>query len=464
MALRNTTIWEVRGTTGNDLNGGGFDTGTGGGTDYSQQNAAQLSLTDLAQTLSSTTLTSTTGGFTSEMVNNIIQITSGTNFVTGFYRITAFTDTNTVTIDRTATSGGDGSAGVGRVGGALATIQTALDAMTVADMQCYVRADGTYTITTALSVGSASAGNYGTRVIGYTTTRGDDGRVTIATSGAINGINVGNTGWQLWNLQLNGGGTGLIGISVTAQFVRVRNCIIDSFTTDGIRTTISILSIVASEVTGCAGTAAINLVSDSIVAQCYIHDNTTIGIEGTLGNTIVDSIIANNTGASSDGAQFSYTSKLVHSLFYGNGRDGFRSTAGFGANIGTIILNCLFANNAGYGLNLSATGPTSTEYPWIAYNGFWSNTSGAVNNVTLDSTNVQISGTDPTNDPFTAKSASPPDWTLNATPGAGAILRSVGFPGTFIGLSGRTGYTDIGPYRHQDPGPLKSRQASLLRR
>ena len=116
MAIAATTVWEVR-TTGNAGNGGGFNEDRGG-TDYSQQDTAELSLTDLACE-SNTTLTSATGGFTSAMVGNIIYIASGTNAAAGYYEITAYTDTNTVTIDRTCADDGDMTAGVGKVGGAL---------------------------------------------------------------------------------------------------------------------------------------------------------------------------------------------------------------------------------------------------------------------------------------------------------------------------------------------------------
>src|SRR5437667_9506862 len=120
MALSASTVWEVRQATGNDNNGGGFVVGASG-TDYSQQTTAQLSLTDLATTGVVTTLTSVTGGFTSAMVGNIIHIISGTNFTAGFYQITVFTNSNTVTLDRAPTTAA-GVSGTGSVGGALATI------------------------------------------------------------------------------------------------------------------------------------------------------------------------------------------------------------------------------------------------------------------------------------------------------------------------------------------------------
>ena len=61
-ALTADAAWEVRPTNGLNTNGACYDTG-GAGTDYSQQNAAQLSLTDLATSGAGvTTLTSVTGG------------------------------------------------------------------------------------------------------------------------------------------------------------------------------------------------------------------------------------------------------------------------------------------------------------------------------------------------------------------------------------------------------------------
>lgn len=83
-------------------------------TDYTDD-VVYLNLSDLAMTAGGTTLTSATGGFTAAMVGKFIQIISGTNFKIGSYYISARTDTNTVTIDRDATTGSNGSVGVGYI-------------------------------------------------------------------------------------------------------------------------------------------------------------------------------------------------------------------------------------------------------------------------------------------------------------------------------------------------------------
>lgn len=77
----------------------------------------QLHLTDLAMVKDSTTLTSITGGFTAAMVGELIYISAGTNFIVGWYTIAGHTDTNTVTLNKTAATAGAGAAGIGTMGG-----------------------------------------------------------------------------------------------------------------------------------------------------------------------------------------------------------------------------------------------------------------------------------------------------------------------------------------------------------
>ena len=178
MALANTTVWEMR-ANGDATNGGGFyDRDPGTSVDYSQQDAAELSLTDLACVAASTTLTSATGGFTAAMAGNIVYIASGTNALVGWYEITAYSDTNTVTIDRTCASGGDMSAASGKVGGAYAFGGSNEDSY-IENCWCagvasvvWIANDGTHTLSQTVSLPFIS--NKGVSVYGYNTSRGDD--------------------------------------------------------------------------------------------------------------------------------------------------------------------------------------------------------------------------------------------------------------------------------------------------
>lgn len=80
-----------------------------------------LSVTDAA-CANSTTLTSVTGGFTSAMIGERIIISGGTNFApgrwNGTYFITGVTNSNTVTLDRNPTNGGNATGGTANVGSA----------------------------------------------------------------------------------------------------------------------------------------------------------------------------------------------------------------------------------------------------------------------------------------------------------------------------------------------------------
>ena len=141
MALAAGIVWEFRGTSGSNNNGGGFKTGASG-TDYSLQAASQLSLTDAAMVNGTTTLTSVTGGFTAAMIGNVIYIRSGTNFVVGWYEITAHTNTNTITIDRDATTGSAATGGNMEVGGARAAFTDAFFEALTAGNIVYVKNGG----------------------------------------------------------------------------------------------------------------------------------------------------------------------------------------------------------------------------------------------------------------------------------------------------------------------------------
>lgn len=78
---------------------------------------SRLYLSDLAMVQDSTTLTSVTGGFTVGMIGEKIYISGGTNFISGWYEITGHTDTNTVILDSTAATAGNGEKGKCGMGG-----------------------------------------------------------------------------------------------------------------------------------------------------------------------------------------------------------------------------------------------------------------------------------------------------------------------------------------------------------
>jgi hypothetical protein len=77
-----------------------------------------LAITDLAAVGGSATVTSATGGFTSAMVGQTLWIKTagtGSHFSVGYYTITAYTSTNSITVDRVVNDGTAGVAGTADV-------------------------------------------------------------------------------------------------------------------------------------------------------------------------------------------------------------------------------------------------------------------------------------------------------------------------------------------------------------
>lgn len=163
--------WEVR-TTGDVANGAGYlDLG---GSDYSQQNVAQLTITDLTCFQGRTKIYTANGGFTGPMIGNFIKVSSGSNFTAGYYLILSVLSTNYAIVDRTPCPAGDGSGGNAKVGGGAAEISD-VDSELGPNHILWVKS-GTYnnhpSFTTPAGTSSNDPGKI--QVIGYDSSRGDN--------------------------------------------------------------------------------------------------------------------------------------------------------------------------------------------------------------------------------------------------------------------------------------------------
>lgn len=126
MAINPTAVWRAR-PGGSNTNGGGYDSGiAGAGTDFSQQNAAQVSGVNGATTGTTTFTDATAIAFTSTMVGNAMYII-GAGQTTGWYFVTGFTSPSVVTLDR---SPGTGVNATWHLGGGWADFWTNLQTTT----------------------------------------------------------------------------------------------------------------------------------------------------------------------------------------------------------------------------------------------------------------------------------------------------------------------------------------------
>jgi hypothetical protein len=408
MALSAAQVWEVR-TTGSDSNGGAFKAGATG-TDYSQQDAAQFSGTDLAVDATlNTKVTSASHNFVAADVGNVIQITAGAGWTVGFYEIVSVA-ANAATLDRspaaTSTTGGTwaeggalatpGKAGSGHVGGN--TIWVKGGPYTVSSASANV-AGGCVSLAT-----SFSATSY-TTISGYTATRGDGGQASRASS----------TGFS------DGGNTG-----------RLTNCKAINCTTG--------FSISNADVVQCwadvCGTG-FNMTSNGWLFGCVAKSCTTAGFQVQSGNA--DTCLAYLCAIGFSASGPFGTIRFLRCTAANNTSHGFSINAG--QFHGKEITNCVIYGNGGWGITVTSGGQV-----YVTNCAFGANTSGATS---LGTGSVSSGTVTLTADPFV--NAAGGNFALNSTAGGGAACRAAGTPGVFpAGLT--TSYTDIGAVQHQDSG------------
>ena len=414
MALPADTVYEVRDTaTAGNLNGAGWSEANKGATgiDWTQQDAAKASWTagggnnDLA-CANNTTLTSASGGFLNTYLGNLIHITAGTNFTTGWYCVTGHTDANTVTIDRNPTTGATASAGTGYLGGAASSMNcVGSDPVlpVVADNTIWVK-KGSAAYTSAAAPGYSGVSGTATtpiKLYGYDTSRTavptGANRPTLALSAQY--LYLGNY-WDVRNL---------IGTSAATRtflfgdLCRVQNCKTSNSNTGFWASVLGAGCDVLDLESDCLKGAAIQLGNYSRLTGGYIHDSETgvicNGVADIVTGTVIDSC---KTGVSLAGA-------------YGYLRNLTLRNCVTGISGGTIT-GWAFSNNL-IADNYTGAGWTTNQKSNVwRNNNYYGNTNAPVN-VTLDATDLAL---DPA---FTTTLAS---GTAGTTDGAGTTLTETG--------------------------------------
>lgn len=398
-AIGATCVWEVRSTaTANNLNGGGY---TSGGTDYSQQDAAQEcwaaggcnQTNDLATDGAGTGLSSVSGGFTSAMVGNIIHITAGTGLTVGWYEITAYADANNVTIDRSATA--SGSAGTGYVGGAMSLASTLDDdffeQLTPGNI-VYIKA-GTYTFGESINVTNDGTGTDPISIEGYNSSRGDDpvGDNRPLLSAASFDFVFDNY-WIIRNLRITiNTSTGLrLDERGYVENVKCQNTKSNS---DAFNIGIGVRMIRCEAISN--GGAAVDADDYAVIIHNYIHDSGT-GVEADPFVYIAFNVI--DTCPIGIAVYFWYGASIINNTIYNATNKGIYGTTGYS---NTIINNLI--DNCGEGASWNADTDYRTNY---FNNNLWSNNTTDVINVTKGDNAVteDITLTDPGSGDFTLPS------------------------------------------------------------
>lgn len=414
MAIQSTAIWEVR-PSGDANNGAGWDSGiSGAGTDYSQQDAAQLTLTDGVCNAASTTLTSTTGGFTSQMVGNALYVSSGTNALTEHFFITAFTDTNTVTVDRTISNGTNATGINFKVGGGKSRLTDQMCEDAAGGNTIYVKS-GSITQSEAVSLSSSNA-TYANPIVveGYDTSRGDNptGSNRPAVNSAANELNF-EYYWVIKNLEVTGTASNLFNVAVN-DYAVIFNCKVENTSGSGGRSAVTGRSwwVKSCELISTNGNAFNGNVATQYLIDCYIHDSST-GVDGSSGITHLINCIVDTCPSGASTAR----GVVKNSVFYNCSTHGLKVDNGSGSQA-TFISECIF-DSCGNGLELVA----SSDFVISDYNLY--------NNNTTDVTNITKGSNSVTADPNFTDAANG-DFTCSS--GGGGI--SAGQDMTEVGLTG----------------------------
>src|ERR1019366_4617201 len=138
------TTWYGR-NAGNDTNGIGFDSSIAGGTNYANQNSPHVTFdgSTIAAHAATATATIIVTGYSvaTTDVGNYFNITGGSGFITGWYKIVSVSvGSVTWTLDRTCTSG-IASGATGRMGGAASTSTPITALVTAGDSVVWLPSD-----------------------------------------------------------------------------------------------------------------------------------------------------------------------------------------------------------------------------------------------------------------------------------------------------------------------------------
>lgn len=440
MSVSIHTQWDVRPGAGSDSNGGGFVAGATG-VDYSQQNAAQYALTGVTSSGAGSTVL--TASAATDMVGNIAQVISGSNFTTGLFEITSVVAGVSITFstrgDGTAICSGTGASGVINVGGALASIA-------VIGLQTYsdgfngniIWVKGSLTVTSNLQPASSVS------FAGFGTTHGDRVRANITTSTNSTKLftwgNVYEATFSSFNFSNTASSREKCIDPNNNWAMQFFNCSFDGFTYAYFGGKPAVkgdqennVVFIDCEVKNCTATDGALQFYDPrnvIIDGCWIHDNAGEGIivdggAGVPGSIVVERTVFDtnvNNGFlvknSAAGGRPARIYAFYSCVFYNNGANGLKIENTTYQDTLRVKNSILYGNTL-FGIYRDTTTDLTLKMYGTA-NAYGANGSGPRGGMwPVEPDAVTLTG-----DPFTSAAAG--DFTLNNTSGAGAACKTTG--------------------------------------
>ncbi len=412
--------------------------------DYSQ--STRIALTGLTTAAANAIIL--TASASKKWVANNIFITGGTNFTTGVYNISSVSAGVSATVDRTCTSAA-GSAGTAGLGGPFATPGFA-SGTAIAQNAIFAKS-ATYGCSSTADVAGGRVLTKSTQLWeGYQTLRTDmetkpifqstSNSMTLITTDNGQGIKT------LRNIEvkLGVGTTTIKGVDIQGwcdlENMKATNCTNDGFTGSNLANH----RMIRCEANACNIGFKNGSNAQNHYEWCVANACTTTGFDQSSGQGTIANCISNGSAIGYKVEQFS---SMDYCIAYG-GTTGI--TVGGGARLNSCIsYGATTPYNVAVGFTTNGSSPIMRNCAGVAGSVAGSGKIGRnYGFITL------------TADPFT--NAAGNDFSLNATAGGGALLKGLGYPTSFPGLSTNT-YPTVGaaiPASSTDPGEANVRSGT----
>lgn len=462
-----TTTWTVtRGQLG--TTGTAFASGVVVDNNLARCDTAAFSGTD-GTSNASTTFTSASATFNATVVGNHLRLASGTNGTVGYYRVTGFTDANTITLDRNCSTASMTN-GAWKIGGAGASFSCAAiqasnstgNKMAVGCI-CYVRGSGSNDPVSADYAWGNFSSSWGSTLSRGIAIFGEFGRPKLSQGSGTNAQSVTIQNISLQNFVVIQNGTGDIsGISINSSGRNVFfNCKFDGNSKNPQMLYLNSSDhVVWCEFIGWPTSQTTNSGSAAIFvngSQCVIYGCSFRNFRGTAINTasnvggivaIANVIVGNaSMGIRTGSDNVNGLTVISNNVISGSSvaaAHGIQMLGNYSAAF-LSIMNNVITNCTGTGSYAIAAADTNfSQFSRVVQNNaFYNNTANYDPNIT-STWNASTKATDVvcTADPFT--NAAGGDYTLNNTAGGGKELRDGGLPGQLPGLSTTDVYSQIG--------------------
>lgn len=422
--------------------------------DYSQNNSARISFTDLYLN-STTTCSSVANPITSAMIGNTIRIISGSGFTTGVYVINSTSGT-IATLDRAAGTSLS-SNGVANLGGAFGTPYTGLSSSISLNTYgtIYIKADGIYEVN-GLTI--LYGGNSSPHIVGYGTYRTDKQRPVVSLIGPNTSVfrRWDGTFTKMSNMEFNGNNnisSYAFAFTNNQPYSTLTNCVFKNMTGSygsGIQSRFCVF-----DNSGVPGYVYDYCIFANKPNYSLIFSNI-----GLLSNSVIYKNYVGNDFTWQNSDQINYgmiKNNIVHQLLgsgYFVGTYNNCSGGGPSANEGTtFVLNNIISEINGYTVR---TVCGYAPQPFILdTNAYYLNIGGAGTTIYNSYGNDKFIGVNEiflTKSPF--KNPSNGDFTLNDDIGGGKEVRYDATPLTLQDTNTKQN-KDLGPYQSKNP-PIRT--------